>query len=182
MRMFNHHKLDNPKRVAELNPSGTLKRIGLKDGDVFCDIGAGTGIFTFEAAEQTKADIYAVEISREMLGILQSKKQERNAENIILKENVQAVPSASCRMVLLCTVLHELRDPENMVSEVKRILISDGVFAVIEFHKRQTSMGPPLELRMSPAQVEDQLLRHGFDKTNYFELGENLYTLVFSKS
>ncbi len=156
-----NHKLDNPKRIEELNPSGTLKRIGLKDGDVFCDVGAGTGIFSFEAAEQTKSDVYAVEISHEMLAILQNKKQERNAENVMLKKSVQDIPSASCRTVLFCTVLHELHDLENMIGEVKRILTSDGTLAIIEFHKRQTNMGPPIERRMSPAQVEEKLCSMG---------------------
>ncbi|MFT9077667.1 class I SAM-dependent methyltransferase [Ethanoligenens sp.] len=179
---MSNHKLDNPKRIEELNPSDTLRRIGLKDSDAFCDVGAGTGIFTFEAAEQTKSDVYAVEISHEMLDILQSKMQERNVKNIILKKSVQDVPSDSCRVVLLCTVLHELRDFEHVIGEVKRIITNNGTLAIIEFHKRQTLMGPPVDSRMSPSQVEERLLQHGFYKTDYFELGENFYGMIFSKS
>ncbi|QIB70325.1 class I SAM-dependent methyltransferase [Aminipila butyrica] len=177
-----NHKLDNPKRIDELNPANTLRRIGLKAGDSFGDIGAGTGIFSFEAAERTKANVYAVEISPEMLAILQNKKHERNTENIILKKDIREIPSACCQRVLLCTVLHELSEPEDMLDEIKRILTSDGIVAIIEFHKKQTPMGPPIEHRISSEQVEEEFLQHGFSKMDYFELGENFYLLLFSKT
>ena len=48
------HKLERAERIQELNPPETLKRIGLMPGNTFCDIRAGTGIFTFAAAELTE--------------------------------------------------------------------------------------------------------------------------------
>ncbi|MPM92686.1 Ubiquinone/menaquinone biosynthesis C-methyltransferase UbiE [bioreactor metagenome] len=174
------HKLENPARVEELSPAETLRRIGLKDGDAFCDIGAGTGIFAFAAAQQTHTDVYAVEISRQMLDILEEKKQALGAANVVIKDGVQHVPSASCQVALLCTVLHELHDAQNVLGEIKRVLEKCGVLAVIEFHKRVTGMGPPPELRLSPEQTERLLEPYGFRKTGYFELGGNLYALLFS--
>ena len=39
-------KFENPERVAELNPAETLKKIGLKDGQILSDIGAGKSEFS----------------------------------------------------------------------------------------------------------------------------------------
>ena len=33
------HTLESPVRVAELNPPGTLRRVGLRPGDRFLDVG-----------------------------------------------------------------------------------------------------------------------------------------------
>mgnify|MGYP000553606842 CR=1 FL=1 len=43
-------KFESKARLKELIPYETLKAMGLKANDVFCDIGAGTGIFTFAAS------------------------------------------------------------------------------------------------------------------------------------
>ena len=75
---------------------------------VLCDIGAGTGIFTFPATEISSNDIYA----------------------------------------------HEVENKELMLDEIKRILKQGGKLMIIEFHKRETPMGPPLDHRISEEYVE----------------------------
>lgn len=173
------NKLENPNRLAELNPKDTLKRIGLKDGDVFCDIGAGTGIFTFAAAEITKSNVYAVEISGEMLALLQSRVKELNSEKIITVSDIKMIPESSCKIVLLCTVLHELPEVPDMINEVKRILAKGGFLSIIEFHKRSTPMGPPLEHRLDSVQLAETLNKYGLHQKHQFTLGENFYCSVF---
>ena len=44
-------KLENEQRILELNAGETLMKIGFTEGLNLCDIGAGTGIFSFEAAK-----------------------------------------------------------------------------------------------------------------------------------
>ena len=173
------HKLERAERIQELNPPETLKRIGLTPGNTFCDIGAGTGIFTFAAAALTENKVYAVEISPEMLELLQSRKSERKAENVILENDVKNVPDSSCDAALLCTVFHELEKPGEMLEEIRRILKPGGTLAIIEFWPKKTvQFGPPPERRWSPERLEEQLTAHRFRRTALFELGENLYTLT----
>lgn len=174
------HKLENPQRIKELNPLETLKILNLKDGNSFCDIGAGTGIFTFSASKLTTSNIYAVDISTAMLEILNMKKGEQNADNVIIKNHVQDVPSSSCDIALVSTVFHELKDMDGMADEIKRILNINGILGIIEFHKRQTPIGPPVQSRLSPEQIDDLLQKHDFNKINYFELGQNFYISIFT--
>lgn len=170
------HKLENPDRVAELNPKETLIKIGLSGHSAFCDIGAGTGIFTYAAAEITANGIYAVEISGEMREILHAK---NNGHNVVIEDSVQNVPINSCDVALLCTVLHELNNIPDMIREIRRILKCDGALAIIEFHKAETPMGPPVAHRISESETSETLIENGFTKIKRFELGENFYCLVF---
>ncbi|MGC4018115.1 MAG: methyltransferase domain-containing protein [Muricomes sp.] len=172
-------KLEIPGRIAELNPRDTLERIGLKGSSTFCDVGAGTGVFTFEAAQITDNKVYAVEISSQMMEILQSKVREKNLKNVEIINGIKGVPDSSCDVVLLCTVLHEVPDVQGMMNEIKRILAEDGILAVIEFHKHQTPGGPPMEIRLDSARLEKELRECGLHQTQNFTLGENFYCSVF---
>lgn len=174
------NKLGNPTRVAELNPKETLKRIGLESDDIFCDVGAGTGIFTFAAAEITKGNVYAVEISEEMLAVLKTRAQELNAENVVVVNGIKNMVHSSCEVILLCTVLHEFSDVSEMMDDIRRILVKNGVLSVIEFHKHQTPMGPPVERRLDSLQLEEIMRNYGFNIINQFTLGENFYCSVFT--
>lgn len=171
------HKLENPERIAELSPPTTLVRMGLREGGVLCDIGAGTGIFTFAAARMG-ADVYAVEISQQMRAILSAKRQEQRADNVHIEADVEDVPPASCDIALFCTVLHELADIPGMLAQVKRILRPGGTLAAIEFHKSGTPLGPPEQFRLSAEQLEEIFSRAGFCAKEVFPLGENFYALL----
>lgn len=48
----------------------------------------------------------------------------------------------------MCTVLHEIEDRIQFLNEAKRILISGGKIAVIEWIKKETDWGPPVGHRM----------------------------------
>lgn len=174
-----NNKLENPIRLAELNPKDTLERIGLKEEDTFCDVGAGTGIFTFAAARITKSKIYAVEISGEMISFLKAKAEELGFLKVEVINGIKKVPKNSCNVVLLCTVLHEVNDVSEMINEIRRILVKGGVLSIIEFHKWKTPMGPPVEHRLDSLDLEGIMRSHGFNIINQFSLGENFYCSVF---
>lgn len=170
-------KLENPVRVAELAPEATLKEIGLSDNKTFCDMGAGTGIFSFCAAEMTNARVYAVDTSVVAREYLASKQ----VPNISVQANSREVPDNSCDMVLLCTVLHEVSDVPEMVRELGRIIKNEGTLAVIEFHKQVTPMGPPVSHRLSESDVSAAVSEY-FSQTSRFVLGDNFYCLCFGKT
>lgn len=169
-------KLEDPERLSELAPADTLKKIGLKSGDVFLDVGAGTGIFTMLAFQITGNTVYAVDTSEHMRTIIKSKTNDRH---IIVEESLKFVPDACSDMALLCTVLHEVSDMPDMLSEIWRTLKPNGRLCVIDYYKDETLIGPPHEIRLSEADVE--ALAEGFALTDSWKMSENLYCLIFQK-
>ncbi|HBW37924.1 class I SAM-dependent methyltransferase [Desulfosporosinus sp. BICA1-9] len=79
-------KFENHIRIVELNPKNSLIKAGFKENMILCDIGAGTGVFTFPATEISKNDIYALEISDSMIELLKSRMAERNIKNLKIKK------------------------------------------------------------------------------------------------
>lgn len=183
---MNHkqQKFENPVRLEELKPLETLKRIGFHDGMTLCDIGAGTGIFTLPAAEISGEKVYALEISDDMLDILREKVEAGGMENIqLIKVHSETleVETGGIDVALMVTVFHEIEEKTVMLAEVNRMLKADGRFAIIEFHKRATPMGPELDHRISKGETQEELTRAGFVQVEDMDLGENFYCLVFAK-
>lgn len=175
-------KLENTLRIIELDANETLKKIGFTEGLTLCDIGAGTGIFSFEAANISSQLIYALEISEEMIQLLESRKKERNVPNIEVRK-VESVTlpmeSSSCDMALMVTVLHEIEEKITMLQEIKRMLKPGGRVAIIEFHKKESQIGPKASYRLSLEEVEQMGSKEGMKKIKDFSLGENFYCITF---
>jgi ubiquinone/menaquinone biosynthesis C-methylase UbiE len=180
----NQIKLENPVRLEELSPTNTLKIIGLQENHILCDIGAGSGIFTIPAARITRKEVFALDINDEMLSIISQKAAAEGITNIKLikvKDDHFEIMDHSIDIALLVTVLHEIQNPAVFLTETKRILKNNGKIAVIEFHKRDTPMGPPIGHRIGKDEVIDQLKSIDFIVHKDFDLGDNLYCLIFQK-
>ncbi len=175
------NKLENSARLAELDPKGTLTKAGLKDGMSLCDIGAGSGIFTFPAAKISKGAIYALEVSDDMIEILKKRAEEKRLSNVIVKKvESETLPleDGICDMAIMVTVLHEIEDQETMLREIKRVLKEKGRLVIIEFHEKGTPIGPPEGHRLSQKEAEKLCKTGGYQTEECFSLGENFYCLI----
>ncbi|MHB1485428.1 MAG: class I SAM-dependent methyltransferase [Saccharofermentanales bacterium] len=175
------HKYENLVRLIELDPYNTLVKSGFAENMILCDIGAGSGIFSFPAAQISSNDIYALEIDDGMIEFLVNKKQIQNVSNLkILKVDSSKLPldDGICDMAIMVTVLHEIENKESMLREIKRIMKMNGRFVVIEFKKQKTPMGPPVDSRISEEDVEEISKNVGFTIVSRFELGANFYMLI----
>jgi ubiquinone/menaquinone biosynthesis C-methylase UbiE len=175
--------LENPARVAELMPEKTLRRLGFADGQVLCDIGAGSGLFALPAARMTRQKVLALDINPAMLATIRSRAQEAglsNLELIPVDGPALNVAAGSVDLALLVTVLHEVLDKPPFIAEIRRILRPGGRLAVIEFFKARTPLGPPPAERLSPQEVTDLVLPAGFTLAEQFELGPNFYCQIFT--
>ncbi|NLY09434.1 MAG: methyltransferase domain-containing protein [Tissierellia bacterium] len=175
-------KLEREERVRELSPTTTLMKAGFKEGMSMCDIGAGTGLFTFAAASISNNEIIALEISDDAIALLESRKAEKNFSNISIrkvKNQILPVEDSVCDMVIMVTVLHEIEKPSQMIREIKRLLKASGKLLIVEFFHKDTPMGAPLIERMAETTIIDLCEEQGFLEVERFCLGENLYAMVF---
>lgn len=176
-------KLEHPKRINELKPAQTLKKIGVHNNSVVLDYGAGTGLFTIETANISDNQIYAYDINDKMLQIISNKKNEGNHSNIqLIKEGeVKDIPQKSVDNILLVTVYHEISNKDEMFSHFDHVLKSDGTISVIEFHKKLAKMGPPYDERVSKDELINELNNRNYKSTLINDLGDNLYLASFKR-
>lgn len=180
--VHNRKKLNTEERRQMLTPLETLTRLGYKAGQTFADIGCGTGLFTFPAAEigGETAKIHAVDIAPEMLGDVRQRAAELGYGNI---DTVQSdaydfkLKDGSADFVLICTVLHEIEDKARFITEAKRICRTQGIIAVIDFNEKPLGFGPPLERRLPIGEVRDLLAAAGFTGIEASDVGEAFYAV-----
>jgi len=177
-------KFENPARLAELRPEETLRRIGLAGEGVFCDIGAGTGVFALPAAGITRSIVYALDIQDAMLDIVARKATQAGAENVrcvLVTDAGFNLPPGIADIALMCSMLHEIADKECFLADAAALLKPNGRLAVIEFHLRETPMGPPVSRRLGPDKLAKVAAAAGLSPADIFDLGENFYCAVFFK-
>jgi ubiquinone/menaquinone biosynthesis C-methylase UbiE len=67
------------------------------------------------------------------------------------------------------------REVEEVMNNISRVLKPGGVFAVVEFRKIEGNIGPPYDVKVSPEDVFNILLEHGFDISDTQLVGKYHY-------
>lgn len=176
-------RFDNPKRIAELNPEGTLSNIGVNINSVVFDYGAGTGAFSIPASKIAHM-VYAYDIKDEMLEIITDKVNAQNVNNITLLNPAklqQNLGDIWADFILLITVYHEIDDKDLLFEHFASLIKDGGRIAVIEFHKKESSMGPPVSHRIDKEDLKDDFSLRGYTSVCEIDLGENFYLVCFEK-
>jgi ubiquinone/menaquinone biosynthesis C-methylase UbiE len=169
------------------DPEIVFCALGLKNGDVFLDLGCGTGDYSFRAAGEVGNEgvVYAADVRADLLDSLAERAEACGLNNIrIVAADIRdPLPfrDAEIDVCLISTVLHV---PDvwkvcgDIFPEVRRVIKTGGRLAVIECKKEEMPFGPPLSMRISPSELESRVLLYGFENAGLVDLGFN-YLMIF---
>ena len=167
--------LERPERVAEEMPDAMVAMMGLEDGDVVADIGAGSGFFTRRMARLVAptGTVYAVDIQPEMLEILQGYVEEEGVTGVVtvLSEfDDPKLPEGEIDWILLVDVYHEFGNHEAMLTKMRQALKREGRVALLEY-RVEDGTGDHIkgDHRMSVRQVLSEWGPAGFDLVELHE-------------
>jgi ubiquinone/menaquinone biosynthesis C-methylase UbiE len=167
-----------------------LRKIGLKSGECFFDAGCGDGFFTIPAAKMvgSAGKIFAVDVWEEGIQGLNNKLHSSGITNVFtsIADLTLAVPidDDGVDVCLLSNILHGFvanNEIEAVFSEIRRVLKAGGRLAVIEF-KKMESHGPPIEIRLTPFDVDRIISPFGFQKAMVSDVGPLHYLITFIRS
>jgi SAM-dependent methyltransferase len=166
--------LTREEREAEENTSLLLKELELAPGDVACDLGAGNGYHTLRMARAVapRGRVIAIDIQPEMLKLLRARASDAGIENIetVLGESADPkLPAATCDLLLMVDVYHELDEPAAMLRRLARALTKRGTIALVEFRAEDPEV-PIKELhKMSKAQIMREYQANDFTLVRSFD-------------
>ena len=102
----------------------------LRPESLVLEFGCGTGSTALHHASKVK-HILAIDYSRKMIDIAQSKSKEMDTTNVTFEvsaiENIR-MENGSFDVILGMSILHLLRDPEEAIARVNKLLKPGGVF------------------------------------------------------
>src|SRR6266508_5230649 len=154
--------LDDPKRDAYQKPQEVLAALDLKPGEIIADIGAGSGYFTFRLARHVseRGAIYAVDVSPDM--ILHINRAIRdlkvtNVVSILADPDDPLLPVASVNRFFFSDSWHHIDNQTKYLSLMKKLLKPNGEVVMIDFHKKELPVGPPLKMRIAREDLIKQM-------------------------
>lgn len=131
------------------------------------EIGCGYGTFTIPAAKQINGRVFAFDIEKGMIGILEQKIKNERIDNIVpeyrdVLTKKTGLPNNSMDYVMLFNILHH-DTPNEFFNEAYRILKPQGKIGIIHWRSDiSTPRGPGLSIRPKPDQILSWIDRRMF--------------------
>lgn len=165
------------------NPEAILVDVGLKNGLTFIDMGCGDGFFALPAAKLVgkKGKVYGLDINAEAIRRLKKKSLEEGLRNMHLKVGAaeETVFCETCAdIVFFGIVLHDFRDPANVLVNAKTMLKPAGRLIDLDWKKASMESGPPLRTRFSEKKAANIIQKAGFKIETVKETGPYHYMII----
>ena len=122
------------------------------------EIGCGYGTFTIPVSKQINGRLFAFDIEKEMIDILEQKIKNERINNIIPEHRDvltkrTGLANNSIDYVMLFNILHH-DTPDEYFNEAYRILKPQGKIGIIHWRSDiSTPRGPGLSIRPKPEQI-----------------------------
>jgi len=164
------------RQTREDEENGAVLRewLAVLPGQVVCDLGCGNGYHTLPLARAVgkNGKVFAVDLQPQMLTLLRLRAERENLDNLEYVEATVSdprLPPASCDLVLLVDVYHELSHPVRVMAAIRRALRPGGRLVLVEFRAEDASVPIKPEHKMTKAQVVLEMASHGFEAVDEFD-------------
>jgi arsenite methyltransferase len=176
--------LEDPKRDAYQKPQEVLTALDIKPGEIIADIGAGSGYFTFRLARHVseRGTVYAVDVSPDMILHINRAIRDLKVTNvfsILAEPDDPLLPVTSVDRFFFSDSWHHIENQTKYLSLMKKMLKPNGEVVMIDFDKKETPVGPPLEMRIAREDLIKQMTSNGFRLAKEHTFLPYQYFLIF---
>lgn len=171
------------------DPEHNIEQLGLSDGAIVADFGAGSGFYSMEAARAVapRGKVYAVDAQRDLLDRLKKDAQRQHVRNIeILSGDLEKLGGSkirenSCDVVIASNILFMLSDKKNFLLEAKRVLKSSGRLLLVDWSASFSGMGPHADHVVYKEDAMKLAVSVGFVFDREIHAGAHHYGIIFRK-
>ena len=139
--------LEGPDRDLWQLPDRIMDALGIAEGSVVADIGAGGGWFTIRLARRVGASgtVYAEDIQRQMLEATSRRVAREGLTNVravLGTSEDPRLPPGALDAALIVDTYHEFDNPEALLRNIARALKPQGRVGIVDFKKDGLGPGP----------------------------------------
>jgi arsenite methyltransferase len=177
--------LDDPQRDAYQKPHEVITALGLKQGEVVADIGAGSGYFTFRLAQHVgeTGRVYAVDVSPDMILHMNERIRDLKVKNVVTILSTPDDPlliDGSIDRFFICDTWHHIQNQQHYLVLMKKVLKPGGQVIMIDFQKKESPVGAPMEMRIAREDLIKQMEANGFKIAQEYTFLPYQYFLIFT--
>lgn len=182
--MHGHKKYHDEAERRQLQPpEPILRKIGMGPGMKMADIGCGNGYFTLPAARMAGENgaVYGLDPDTDALKELRAKAEKEGLTNLFLTagDAESVIPCEGCADIVFFGIcLHDFREPGQVLTNAKRILKKGGLLADLDWKKKPTSRGPPLDIRFDEARASALIKAASFVIESVSDSGPDHYLII----
>jgi ubiquinone/menaquinone biosynthesis C-methylase UbiE len=177
--------LERVSRIREERPDVVVESMALVEDAEVADIGAGTGYFTVRLAERVPAGrVFAVDIQREMLEMLDRRLSKAGIDNVELvrgAEDDPRLPPESIDAALMVDAYHEFAYPREMMDGIVAALRPGGRVFLIEYRGEDPSVPIKPLHKMTEAQAKLEMTAVGLSHVDTLDTLPTQHIMIFEK-
>jgi ubiquinone/menaquinone biosynthesis C-methylase UbiE len=192
-RLFNPEELgvlEGPDRDAWQKPDLIMDALGIGEGSVVADVGAGGGWFTVRLARRVgpNGTVFAQDVQPQMLEAIKrrvGREGLRNVDYVQGSLDDPRLPPGRLDAVLIVDAYHELANPIELLRNVSASLKTTGRIGIVDYTLEGGGPGPPLNQRKSEKSVIKEARQAGLrvvNRVNPESFFEFQYMLIFARS
>ena len=179
--------LENTRVEKEKQPEKVLNILGIKQGEIIADVGAGTGFYTFRIADRVgiEGKIYAVEIEDELLDYIRTKMNKNKITNIIPIKSSDSGPNlpplANCDKIIISNSYYYFKDPVMFMKNTLKALKPGGMVAIIDLDEAKIYKGNSKQRKKLslPSEVIEDMKSAGLEFVESHDFLATRFFLVF---
>lgn len=188
-RLFPPHELgllEGPDREAWQEPERVMDALGIAEGFVVADIGAGGGWFTIRLAGRVGPNgrVYAEDIQPQMIEAIERRVKRENLRWVKTVRGTAldpGLPKGALDAALIVEAYNEMEQPIVLLRNVGLALKPNGRLGIIEHKKDGFGPGPPMSERVDPQRVIRDAEQAGLRLISHETFLRYQYMLVFGK-
>lgn len=178
--------LESPDRDQWQKPEQIMDALGIADGSIVADLGAGSGWFTIRLARRVGPNglVYAEDVQPQMVDTIARRVQREGLTNVRTWLGTPVDPRLppGIDAVLVVDTYHEIDEPVTLLRSVERSLKPQGRVGIVDFTAGSGGPGPAPEDRIDPESIVRDAAAAGLRLLAREALPPFQYLLVFGRN
>lgn len=168
------------------NPEDNIEALGVYEGMIVADLGAGVGTYTIPLAKKVgdTGRVYAVEVQKDFLTNIKNAATEQGLKNVeLLWGDIERLGGTKIKdgavdAVVISNVLFLTDEKSGLIREAKRILKTGGKVLFIDWSDSFNNLGPTPEMVVTKDTARALFETAGFVFKNDIDAGEHHYGFI----
>jgi predicted methyltransferase len=176
---------DDPARANWQQPAAIVQASALAPDMAVADVGAGTGYLERLLSEAVgpRGTVYAVEVEPNLVTHLRARAERERTANVVPVLGSTAnprLPAGHVDRILFVDTYHHINDRVDYFRRLRAALAPGGWIVIVDWEKREDTIGPELAHRLAREQVTSEMERAGYRTLETAVRLPHQYLLVFT--